>query len=296
MSDPRVNGHKPPNDHRLPDQMPDDLPESGGYADVRVYLNRWQAPAAVHRAAAHAQLLAALQEEALSELRRSEPQPETALRRRSVRHAWLILSAQTRVIHKLLWAASALVIALGALVTLAFRMQDGSTLPLTIVAPIVAAFGVAFLYGVDADPAVELILATPVSPRLIVLARLALVFGFNLLVAGICSVALALMKSDFSLLGLVLDWLAPMTLLSGFAFLLSALLFDPLASGLISLCVWFAVVGRHFDILLGSNLLHLLPDLLRADFHVPMLAAGLVIFALAFARIQSEERWMRQAA
>lgn len=277
MNEPSLNGRK---SSEVPDEMGFESAE-----DVRAYLKAWRDPAP--DPVAKARLLTALHAEA-------SVQFAPTRHKRSARGAWLILWSQTRVIHKLLWIASALVITLGALVTLAFRTPAGSdaSLPLTIVAPIVAAFGVALLYGTDADPAVELVLATPISPRLIVLARLVLVFGFNLLLTVGFSVVLALMRSELSLLTLILDWFAPMTFLSGMAFLLSALLFDPLASGLISLCVWVAAVARHYDVTLGGDVLRLLPDLLRSDLQALLIVVGLVVFVLAFLRIQTEERWM----
>ena len=68
--------------------------------------------------------------------------------RRDLRWAWLILRSQVRLVHPATWAASGLMIALGALVTLVFYQptQTGIDLPLVIVAPLVAACGVAFLY------------------------------------------------------------------------------------------------------------------------------------------------------
>ena len=138
-----------------------------------------------------------------------------------------------------------------------------------IVAPLVAACGVAFLYGLDADPALELQLATPVSPRLILLARLALLFGFNLAITLVCSVGLALARAQISLLPLIAAWLAPMTFLSALAFLLSVLFFNSLASVLISLLLWIGMALRHF---VEFSPLRLLPDLLRVDLRPALLA------------------------
>jgi hypothetical protein len=159
---------------------------------------------------------------------------------------WL-LRAQLRVVQHEIWLASAFVMTLGVLVTLANR-PDISTemLPLALIAPLVAALGIAFLYGPAAEPSVEIELATPVSPRLIVLVRLLLVFLFDLALGLIGSVALVIAHSEWSLWPLVALWLAPMTFLAALAFLLSMLFVDPLISVSISLTLWGLQVLRVF--------------------------------------------------
>lgn len=182
-------------------------------------------------------------------------------------------------------------IALGALVTLIFYRpaQIGAELPLVIVAPLVAACGVAFLYGMDADPALELQLATPVSPRLILLARLALLFGFNLAITLLCSVGLALLRAQISLLPLIAAWLAPMTFLSALAFLLSVLFFDSLASVFLSLLLWIMAALRHF-VDFGEISLYV-PDLLRGDFRLALWIAAPALVVIALWMAEREERW-----
>ncbi|MBL8131376.1 MAG: hypothetical protein JNL42_05930 [Anaerolineae bacterium] len=283
-----LNGHSPPEAESTLDPA--------ALQEARRFLQRWEAPSP--DPAAQSRLMAALTLEiavqsaairrgAMDQAEHVMPHPVGT--RRTLRGAWLLLWSQTRVIHPLLWMASALVISLGALVSLTLR--TGELLPLTLVAPVVAAFGVALLYGQESDPAIELILATPVSPRIIVLARLALVFGFNLLLTLVSSAALSLLRSDVSLGGLVLDWFAPMTLLSGMAFFASVLLFDPLASGLISLIAWALVVARHFEFAWGGQVLSMVPDLLRPELQLPMIAVGVGIAGLALMRLEFEERW-----
>ncbi|MCK6577343.1 MAG: ABC-2 transporter permease [Anaerolineae bacterium] len=287
-----LNGHLPPEA-----ESPHD---PAVLEEARLFLQRWEAPAP--DPAARSRLMAALTLEmatqraamrqgAIDQAERVMPRPVDT--RRTLGGAWLLLWSQTWVIHPLLWMASALVISLGALVSLTLR--TGELLPLTLVAPVVAAFGVALLYGQDSDPAIELILATPVSPRIIVLARLALVFGFNLLLTLAFSAALSLLRSDVSLGSLVLDWFAPMTLLSGIAFFASALFFDPLASALFSLIIWALVVARHLEIAWAGNILDQLPDLLRPELQLPMIIIGVIVGALALARVEYEEKWTEHA-
>jgi hypothetical protein len=170
--------------------------------------------------------------------------------RRSV-HGWALtgwlLRAQLRVVQQEIWLASALVMVLGLFVTL--MLQPGPApemLPMVWVAPLVAAVGVAFLYGPTADPALEIELAAPVSPRLVVLARLLLIFAFDLALGLLSSIVLVLLHSGWSLWPLVLLWLAPMTFLAALAFLLSMLFVEPLISVSICLVLWGIQVMRAF--------------------------------------------------
>lgn len=159
---------------------------------------------------------------------------------------WL-LRAQLRVVQHEIWLASAFVMTLGVLVTLtSLPGTSVELLPLALIAPLVAALGIAFLYGPAADPSLEIELATPVSPRLVVLVRLLLVFLFDLALGLIGSVALVMAHSDWSLWPLVLLWLAPMTFLAALAFLLSMLFVDPLISVSICLTLWGLPVLRVF--------------------------------------------------
>jgi hypothetical protein len=91
---------------------------------------------------------------------------------------------------------------------------------LRILAPLVTAASLAVLYGPEHDPAAELTLSTPTSPWKILLARVTLVFGYNL----VLGVAVSLLLQAFipvNLNGLILSWLAPMTFLSALALVLS---------------------------------------------------------------------------
>jgi hypothetical protein len=261
--------------------VPEEIPE--GTEEVGAYLKRWAAPAP--DPAAKARLLELL----AAEMPVSVPLPERQVTRRSATWAWLILRSQVRLVHPATWAGSGLVIALGALVSLAFYAATpaGTHLPFVLVAPLVAACGVAFLYGGDADPAVEVQLATPVSARVILLARLALLFGFNLAITLACSVGLAVAQAEISLMPLVASWLAPMTLLSALAFLLSALFFDSLASVLISLLLWVGIALRHFVQIEAF----VLPDILQPSFYPLMLVAAPVLVVAALWIAEREERW-----
>ncbi|MCC6801728.1 MAG: hypothetical protein IT319_02500 [Anaerolineae bacterium] len=276
-----------PNGKHNPDaEQPEMLPE--GVEEVGAFLHRWRAPDS--DPAAKARVLEMLTDELASRAHSRAPLQYTPSPR-NLRWAWLLLRSQARFVHPAAWVGSGLVIALGALVALIFSgtAHTDVGLPLVIVAPIVAACGVAFLYGVDADPALELQLATPVSPRLILLARLALLFGFNLTITLACSVLLVLLRSQISLLPLIASWLAPMTFLSALAFLLSALFFDSLASVLVSLLLWIGTALRHF-VDFGAVSLYV-PDLLRGDLRPVLWIAAPALVVIALWIVEREERW-----
>jgi hypothetical protein len=158
----------------------------------------------------------------------------------------LLIRAQIRVVHREIWAASALVIILGVIITLpAYIASAGTVIPLALLAPVVAAVGIALLYDADMQPILELENATLASTRLLMLARLVLVFSFNLVLALAGSLVLSLSQLELSLWPLVLSWLAPMTFLSALAFLLSVILADSLAGSIISLGLWGLHVFLH---------------------------------------------------
>jgi hypothetical protein len=205
---------------------------------------------------------------------------------------WLLLRAQAKVVRGEIWAASALVIALGTLTTL---LADGeassvSTLPLVLIAPVVAAVGISFLYGAESDPALELELATPTSPRLVLLARLVLVYGFDLGLGLMGSVTLAALMPELSLWPLVTTWLAPMSALSALAFLLTVLSTDATLGTLTSLGLWgLQSVLRIVD---PAFLYLRLPDLTAPAARPWLWAAALGLGGLALWAGGHEERWL----
>ncbi len=127
--------------------------------------------------------------------------------------AWQLLLAQVPLVRRQIWTASALVLTLGVGVTLALRY--GADAFLVLLAPLVAAIGIAFIYSPENDAPLEITLATPTSPRLILLARLTLVFGYNFLLGLLFSTVIALNGHAVVAVQLLLmQWLGPMLLLS----------------------------------------------------------------------------------
>jgi hypothetical protein len=115
---------------------------------------------------------------------------------------------------------SAVAIALTFFVVSLWPGKDIPPTLLRIVLPLVTAAGIAFIYGPEQDPSLELALATPTSPRLVLLCRLGLVFGYNVWLALCVTLLLVLVRgAPFTLLASV--WIGPMLFLAGVSLLLS---------------------------------------------------------------------------
>ncbi len=131
--------------------------------------------------------------------------------------AYELVRAQVPLVHGELWPASAAIMAIGFIV--ATIVKDVAVL--RMLAPLVAAASIAVIYGPETDPALELTLATATSPWKILLARLALVFGYNLVLALAASCGMLLLIPADTVAHLILDWLGPMTFLSAAALVLA---------------------------------------------------------------------------
>lgn len=141
------------------------------------------------------------------------------------RPAWFSLSlalAEARLVRVSVLVASALVMALGVVMAAMPAAYDGwAGDVLALVAPVVAAAGVAGVYGPRRDPAFEVVAATPTSPRLILLTRIALVFAYDLVLALAASGMVAAVGADPSgVRELIAAWLGPMALLSALSLVL----------------------------------------------------------------------------
>ena len=163
-----------------------------------------------------------LVERALAEAKHSRPaSAHTSPLGGKIRRVWQLLRSQMPLVHREIWPASTLVIALGFVAAL----LSAHAAFIYALAPLVAAACISLIYGAENDPAFELALSTPTSPRQILLARLVLVFGYNLGLALVASVglllALANQPSPPVLETLVLAWLGPMTFLSAAALVIS---------------------------------------------------------------------------
>jgi hypothetical protein len=159
-----------------------------------------------------------------------------SVRRPNARWWMTVWIAQIRVLKREIWAASAFIMGLGALIA-CLPSADG--LIFAAFAPIAAAAGIAFLYDEDAARLLELEETTPITARRLLLARLALVFAFDLALACGISALLAFARADVGLAALIASWLAPMTFLSALAFALSIVIGETLAAAMFSFTLWF---------------------------------------------------------
>jgi hypothetical protein len=202
----------------------------------------------------------------------------------------LLLRSQLRVVRNEIWMASALVMALGLVVTLATYSASEAWV-LVLIAPVVTAIGVAFIYGPEVDPALEIELATPVSPRLVLLARLALVFGFNLIMGMSASVILSLASTEITFWPLVATWLAPMTFLSALAFLLTVCTTNSLTAAILCFLLWTFQSMRQLG---GFGVVvWYVPDLMAASARPWLWALAVVLATLALWIGGREERWLK---
>lgn len=201
---------------------------------------------------------------------------------------WLILKVQVRVVRSEIWLASLLIMTLGVFV-MAAQYRNSSTQMLVLIAPLVSAGGVAFIYGPVIDPPLEILLSTPISPRVVLLARLTLVYGFNLILGVGSSMLLVFTQSGLSLWPLVLAWLIPMTFLSALAFCLGVISRDPLMSALTCFVLWVFV---HTDLTSWLRF----PNLLAASAQPFLLILATVLGIVALWLAGHEEHWMEELA
>lgn len=195
----------------------------------------------------------------------------------------VVLVAQRRVVQSEIWLTSAFMILIGGLVTLLQNRMDN--VALVLIAPIVAAIGIAFLYSTHAESALEIEQTTRIPSVILLLARLTLVFGFDCVLGVIASVMVALSGRGLAFGPLIAAWLAPMAFLSALAFLTSVLFGEPTAGVGVSLTLWAVqVVARvvSFDENNPlSRLVHTLPDLLAADARPGLIIMAVCLIALA---------------
>jgi hypothetical protein len=158
---------------------------------------------------------------------------------RRLRYLAALVVAEARLIRLAVPVASALVMALGVAVVLVHDSAGGrlggggaaagtAGLVLALIAPVVAAAGVAGTYRSRRDPAAEILATTPTTGRLLLLVRIALVFGYDLALALAASAALtaAGTADKAGLNALIGAWLGPMALLCSVS-LLVAVRFGP---------------------------------------------------------------------
>jgi hypothetical protein len=168
-----------------------------------------------------------------------DPQRPTAVRRRRLSFVAQLLRAELRLVRPSLWLASLLV--MGCAVALAVAGGNGAgaagATVLSLVAPLVAVGGVAGVYGPERDPAFDALAVTVTSPRLVLLARVTLVFAYDLALAMAASAVVRVAAPQVGLVDLIAGWLGPMTLLSTLSLLLGTWI-SPSASMIVAGSLW----------------------------------------------------------
>lgn len=167
----------------------------------------------------------------------SEVSPRLSLLR-LFQTGWFALSvcgehfrAQARLIRRDLFWMPLLIVPLAVSLVYLPAVWQRMPGPVALLAALLTALGMAFLYGQRVDPLREITLVTQTSPRLVLGIRCCLVFGYDLLLN--CALILPLLASQ----GIVTpawflaNWLAPLVCLSAIALLLSILANASIAVG-----------------------------------------------------------------
>jgi anti-sigma factor RsiW len=219
-----------------------------------------------------------------------QPTPELAERaltrihalspmRRAFMQAVGLLRAQAYLVRREMWPASAIIMAIGAVIT---YLMLGKVEVIRFLAPLVAAASLAAIYGPEHDPASELTLATPTSPWKVLLARLTLVHAYNLFLALAASLFLLVVIPPGMLGTLILGWLGPMTFLSALALLLSLWL-GTNTSVAIAYGLWLVQFPRYELSLDPSTAWLTALEAYRQFWSSPLLLIGLGVFLLVVA-------------
>lgn len=281
---------------------PSEHPNAVSEADLRAVgevLTRWQ----IAEAAPAPEWVARMSAEAASIAHRQANLPSAVPRHWREHLRWwmtlmpALLRAQTQIVGSGLLLASALVLILGAAVSILMTTAAGAgvALPFILCAPIAAVISVAFVFTDEDDRLMELLSAMPIPPRTVFLGRLLLLFGLNAAGALLCSLFLAAFAPGLSLMPLIMAWLVPMTFLSALTFALSVWMLNPLFSLMLGLMGWIMAVWRHYGdpSALFPELQNLFPDLLGAPGQIALFVLALVFVGLTLAFLDRETSAVR---
>jgi hypothetical protein len=156
-----------------------------------------------------------------------------------------LFRAEMQLMRAELWIASILVTVIGILLTETVNSTQQPFMTFVDIAPVMAALGVAFIFNLNSEPISEIILACVTSIRVILLARMTLIFCVNLLLGILGSVFLVVLNTQLSLWPLVAAWFAPMAFLSALAFFLAIISKEPLFGAAASMILW---VWQHIEL------------------------------------------------
>ncbi len=208
--------------------------------------------------------------------------------RRYARHVGQLARAQVRLIPRAIWIASAITLLGGVCLALMVALNAGdahgaahAAIVLGIFAPLVAAIGAAYVYSPQSDTGLELALATPTSPRLVLLSRLVIVVGYDLALSLLGSLALVIGgRAGFG--AVVGVWIGPLLLLSSVSLVLSLLL-SGVAAITGAIVLWFSRLAAAAVASAGSVWLHRVGAPLAAFWQTSPVLIGLALALVAFA-------------
>lgn len=198
-----------------------------------------------------------------------------------------LLRAQLPLVRRELWAASAVVLGVGVLVASALGSATAAATTLALLAPLVAGVGLAFVYGPENDPFLELATATPTPARAVLMARFTLVVGYDLVLALLANVTVVVLWPEVGLLPLVALWLGPMLVLGSLA-LVVGVRFGPVAGVAVAGGLWTLRVASALDGSAGGRVADLLEQLWATS--VTTLALAAVLLCVAMATVSRTER------
>lgn len=140
--------------------------------------------------------------------------------RRKIRLLWQLVQVQVQLLPRSCWIVLPLAIAFGFTMLAMFSGGTYLSALLGFIAPLISAASVGFIHNAENTTSLEIALATPTSPRLVLTCRIGLICAYNLILALLVTLGLALFNgANFSLL--VSLWMGPMLLLTGVSLLIS---------------------------------------------------------------------------
>lgn len=154
---------------------------------------------------------------------------------------WLRLARSQLVLFETtFWLAGMLVLIIGLFMA---ALDGGEILPLAfvLISPLLAATGVAYAFRPETRALGELERLTATSPLELLYTRLALVLGFNLLIALLLLTLIWLEGPQVALWRLALAWLGPLLTLTGLA-LYATIRWGALVGTILPLGLWGSLV------------------------------------------------------
>jgi hypothetical protein len=187
--------------------------------------------------------------------------------------------------------ASALVLGVGALT------QVGAGQPLVwLIAPAVAAVGIAYCYGPGLDPAWELSCSMPISDRLVLLTRAVAVFAVNAALGLIASAATLGTHASTGTAQLTFGWLLPMTAACALALAVAVAVRSPFVGAGAGVGAWVVLVlgygADHGPTAAGNRLsaAALAPVVADANLYLPCLVVAACCAVIALFAIRRPQR------